>query len=349
MAIYSVVLVGRVPNAATPQTLTELGPLTPTSFSYTDVINAAGTFQCSTPASALNDDIKLRLRDPMNYPSEVWVYRDTVKVWAGPLMGVDVKNEIVTINASGLLAYVDYMVVEVDKNYSATDQFTIVTDLIDDWQVQAYGDFDIDTSSVGTSGTTRDLTIVGAERQTINAVLDSFIALDNGFDWYVNPSTRALVLASPQRGTDLSATYLIERGIKTGDIRLTVAPGIIVSEAFGVATGSNATINSDLSNTTVRQNFGRVAGVITADGDVDATTLADVTQGFLDARTTALIVPGGMVRDTDEASIATLEVGDTVSWTYDSGIGEITGAFRVGLKKVKVDAKGEELMEVKFL
>ena len=74
MADYSVVLVGRAPAQAAPPTFTELGPLVPTSFSYSDSLNVAGTFEGTTDVNALNDDIKQRLRDPLNYPSEVWVF-----------------------------------------------------------------------------------------------------------------------------------------------------------------------------------------------------------------------------------------------------------------------------------
>lgn len=354
MADYSVVLVARAPNMAAPPTFTELGPLLPTSFSYGNVLNGSGSFEGTTNVKAINDDVKTRLRDPLNFPSEVWVYRNSDIVWAGPVMGVKVANEIITINASGLLAYIDYMIIPSDKTFSATEQFEIAAELIDDWQNLDYGDFGLDVTEylppgATTSGVTRDLMVLGQEKHQVSAIIGNFIGLDNGFDWYAEPDTRNIKFANPSQGSDLTASVYIEQGIEQSEVALSVAPSVIASEAFGVGTGGASPLSSTLANTSLRSAFGRVGAVVAVDGAVDQSTLDDVTQGFLDNRQTALVVPGGTIKPTPEADVTSFGIGDLVNWSHDPGLGAITGQYRVALKKVNVDQGGTERMEVKFV
>ena len=118
MATYNVVAVQRTPQSGTVPTLQELGPLE-ASFDYTDILNEAPEGNFRLDVDSLQDDIKTSLLDPVAQPLEVWVYRESVKVFAGPLVGHEIKDDLLTIAARGAEFYTAYMLVETDKTWAA--------------------------------------------------------------------------------------------------------------------------------------------------------------------------------------------------------------------------------------
>jgi len=348
MATYNVIAVQRTPQAATVPTLAELGPLS-ASIEYTDSLNESPEGKFGVNVDSLQDDIKASLLDPVAQPLEVWVYRDSVKVFAGPVVGGEIKDSILTLTCRGLEFYTAYMLVETAKTWSSIDQYTIATDVIDDWQAQTYGNYGIDTSAISTSGTTRSLAIPGDEEpRVVYEVLRDLSGLDNGFDWWVDPTDDELKLAAA-RGSDLSASVFLELGVKSSSIRFTVAPGWIASEVFATATGGATVITTSKSNTTLRNSWGRSGVGISMDDDPDATTLGDAAQSFLDARESVFFVPGPDLMPVAGVDVDDFGVGDTIAYTYDAGLGQQTGDYRIRKRRVTVGPEGQELMAVDFV
>lgn len=347
MAQYDIVAVRRTPQSSGAPTLVELGPLHAT-VEYTDILNAApeGTFAMST--DSLQDDIKSALRTIDTTPLEVWVYRDGVKVFAGPVIGYEVQDSIISLSCRGLELYTAYMLVHTDKTWSAVDQYTIATDMIDDWQVQTYGHYGIDTSGIGLSGTTRSLVIPGAEEaRIVYSELMELAGLDNGFDWWVDPIDGDLELAA-SRGSDKSTSVFLELGVRSAAVRASVGPGVIASEAYGTGTGGDPVLTATKTNTTMREAWGRAGVAVTMDGAPDASTLGDAVQSYLDARDKFFFLPGPNMIPVTGADVNDFGVGDTVTYTYDAGLGQQTGSFRIMKRTVSVDADGQENMTVDF-
>lgn len=347
MAQYDLVAVERTPQVSGAPTLTELGPLHAT-VEYTDSLNEApeGNFQVNV--NSLTSGIKAALRDPVGNPLEVWVYRDGTKVFAGPVIGGEIQSDILTLTCRGLEFYTAYMLVETDKAWSAVDQYTIATDVIDDWQGQSYGNYGIDTTAIGTSGTTRSLAIPGGEEpRIVYEVLRDLSGLDNGFDWWVDPTDGDLELAA-SRGSDLSASVFLELGVRSAAVRFSVAPGAIASEVHATGMGGDPIITTSVENTTLRNSWGKAGVAVSVDDDPDSSTLTDVAQAVLDARDDVFFVPGPELIPVTGADVDDFGVGDTVTYTYDAGLGQQTGAFRILKRTVSVDANGQEIMAVTF-
>jgi hypothetical protein len=347
MATYNVVAVQRTPQSGSAPNLQELGPLE-ASFSYTDILNEAPEATFALDVDSLQDDIKVSLLDPVSQPLEVWVYRDSIKVFAGPLVGHEIKDEILTIAARGAEFYTAYMMVETAKTFAAVDEFTIAADLVDDWQAQTYGNYGIDTSAIGTSGTTRSLVIPGDEEpRVVYEILGETIAQDFGVDFWVDPTDGKLYLGT--RGSDLTETVFLELGVKSSAVRLTVAPGAIASEVFASSTGGPTVLTTTKSNTALRASWGRAGTPLTVDDDPDATTLGDAAQGYLDDRSDPFFVPGPELIPVAGASVEDFTAGDTVTYSFDAGLGQTTGGFRVRKRKVAVGHDGQETMAVEFV
>lgn len=349
MAEYTVVAVARTPQSATGPTLVELGPIEG-SLAYTDILNEAGTATVGVSVDTLQSDIKDRLRTPDTLPLEVWVYRDATVVFAGPVVGGEIRDDIVNLNVRGLEFYSAYMVRDTDYAATTTDQYTIAKTLIDDFQALTYGDYGIETVSVGTSGTTRDYTVYGAtEPRVVYELLQELGAVDNGFDFWVNPDTRELELAA-SRGSDLSASVFLERGITSSGIRFSIAPGLLASEVHAIGTGPSLDIplSTTKSNTALRQAFGRAGTSQTFDPIENATLLGDAAQAHLDDRSDVFFVPGPALVPVVGAGVEDFGVGDLVTYTFDAGLGQVTGTYRIAKRTVTVADSGQETMTVEF-
>lgn len=348
MAVYNIVAVRRSPVQSAGPTLEELGPLE-ASFNYMDILNEAPEATFVLDTDSLQDDIKDALTDLKAKPLEVIIYRDSVGVFQGPIMSGNVVDTQLTLSCRGAEFYAAYMAVETDKTWAAIDEFTIFTDLIDDWQNQDYGDYGIDTVTVGTSGTTRNYEIPGATetRNVYTSLID--LAYEWGFDWYVDADTRELVLGA--RGSDLSSTVYLERGVQSANVQFGVAPGTMVSElyALGTAPSGDDPITATKTDTTVRTNFGRVGLAVTFDGADDATNLSDAADEYLADRGDAFFAPGPSILPITGAGIDDFNVGDTVTYTFDAGLGQVTGAWRVRKRRVTVETTGKETMQVEFI
>lgn len=346
MAEYEVVAVQRVPNQLTGPTLTELGPLH-ASIDWTDVLNEAPEATFTVDVGGIQSDIKAALRDLSATPLEVWVYRDSVLQFAGPIVGGQITGKsTLSLTCRGLEFYTAYMLVTADKTFTAVDQFTIVKTLIDDWQALDYGDFGIDTVTVGTSGVTQDLFIPGAEepRQVYEALRD--LAASAGFDFYVKPD-RELVLGT--RGVDLTTDVFLERGIQSANIQFSVAPGTIASELFGTGTNSGKTpITGNAINAGLRASFGRAGYAISVDGADNAALLTGALTAALDELDDTYFAPGPGLVPVSGAGVTDFGVGDTVTYTYDAGLGQQTGGYRIRKRQVSVSNTGQEFITVEF-
>jgi hypothetical protein len=348
MAEYNVIAVQRTQQSSGAPVLNELGPLE-ASVEWADNLNEAPEGKFTVDVDSLQDDIKTSLRDLVAQPLEVWVYRDGVRVFKGPLIGGEIKGGLLAATARGAEFYTAYMHVETLKTFAAVDQYTIATDVIDDWQIQTYGHYGIDTSAIGTSGTTRSLEIPGLEEpRPVYEVLQELTGGDNGFDWWVSPTDDELKLAA-LRGSDKSATVFLELGVVDPGIRFTVAPGVIGSEAFGSAVGGDTVGTVTKSNTGLRASWGRSGLAVTVDGDPDASTLADATQGHLDERAETFFIPGPEMIPVAGASVGDFNVGDFVTYTFDAGLGQQTGVYRIRKRRVVVGNDGQERMAVDFV
>lgn len=354
MTTFEVVLTARVPQSASAPTLTVVDRLVVDSISYTDELNRPGSATLGCPIRAMSSAVKTRLADLASFPSEAWVYADSTLAWAGEVQTLQVKGQTATLNCVGLLGYTYRMGVTSDLTYTATDQFAIAKGLVDHWQGQAYGNYGIDTSGVGTSGVTRDRTYLRNELHNIGQRLAELGAVIDGFDMRVDPSSRALVLYYPRRGTDLSASmFLDERNIDSASVAMSVAPDDLVSDVSATGTsqssgGTAATLYSARSTSSVRTAYGRSWGSANFDGVSVQATLDGHADEFLAARTGQLFQPGVTVVPRVYLGVGSVAPGDTVAYSFDAGLGVQSSTFRVTKVKVDVAQDGQQRIGMEF-
>lgn len=358
---YTLVAVARTPQATIGPTFSEVGPLRFDSASYTDELNRAGSLASGIAPSAIPSEIRTRLLDLRRFPTELWMYRNSALVWAGPLVGWQIQggdSPTVTLNAGGLLYYTRYMRIGPDTGDliypTGTEQFVIARGLVDAWQTLEYGHFGIDTGAHDVaSGIGRERTYLAEEQPDVHGLLENLGAVADGFDHWIEPDTRNFRLAHPARGVDATDVVIFDqRNIGETDVVGSVAAGDVASEGYGLATSADPNVEpltSVQSDLDVRQTFGRTAVGSTYDGVTEQATLDQHTAAMVAVRDEAYVVPASKMIPVAEADVDDFNVGDTITYDFDAGIGRQTINRRIAKRTVSVSRDGAEDMEVAFV
>lgn len=351
---YELGLWQRTPQSGAAATFVEVGRIVSPTITWSDELDGDGRLNASCVPDRLDDDVRTAIRDAADPTSpqgcELRLLRDGTVVWAGPLVGGQIQGGTLTLVAFGLSAYLRGMFVTSDLTYSATDQYTIGKGLVDHWQALTYGNYGIDTSGIGTSGTTRDRTYKAAEHPNIHRELSNLAAVDGGFNWHVDAATRALTFAA-SRGTDLSASVVLDsRNVGDAGIAFDTTPGQFGTVALGVGTsGTDAPITSTQTNATALASFGRWGVAGTFDGVTVQGTLDSHTQRMVDDYSVPTFAPGPDLIPIEEADVGDFGPGDTVQWAFDAGLGLQTFDRRIATVQFTVGPDGGETMAVGFL
>lgn len=349
----------RVPNAVGGSwpTLTVMGPITPKDqigFGR-DLYGDGGFITVSTDPNDISKypDIMQSLRDPYTYPAELILYRDGSIAQYGPIVASQVQGHTITITCRGLLYYLRYMFITSDLSYTSTDQYTIIKNLINHHQNKTYGHFGIDASGVGTSGTNLTRNFKANRGPNVFMQLQEIAERENGFDYYYTfDANRDLVLAS-RRGSDKSGSvFLDSRGILSPQIGMSIAADEICTEALGVGRSfNNNTVFSSQNNASKMAAFGRAQRFESFDGENDSGHLNEYLNAMLESHGKMSFTPGAItmlpVRGADP--IVDFDVGDTVTWYYDAGLGVQSMTLDVKYWSLSVSSDGQEEMNVEFV
>jgi hypothetical protein len=351
VASYEVTLVSRVPASSGEPTLTEVCGLKYTGISYEDEAGAPGRFDVGASIDDLADDAKTRLIDLVAYPCEVWIHREAVRVFTGPLTAWTIQGRAITLHGPGLLGYLNYWNVDEDQTFAGEDQATIVATLIDLFQARTYGSFGLDTGGLTATGVTRDLTLLGREGRGLLPVVQSMGERENGFELSIDPASRAVTLHTPRRGIDRSTVvYLDRRNIGSPRLFASVAPGQFATDVAGASSSADGgALTSSAENATARTTFGR-AQVAKVWSDVKVqTTLDDHTRRVADDLATMRISVDPQLVPVEGADVTDFDAGDVVTYDFDSGLGTMTSTQRIRAKRVTVGRTGREELSVRFV
>lgn len=350
---YELVCVARIPSTQGSPAFLQVDPIDWSGLSYTDELSKPAQLNVGCQIAGLTDPILQRLRDLATLATELWLYRDGVQVFAGPLLGWQVQSESLTLNAQGLLAYLNMMIVQQDMVFKQQDQFAIVTGLIDQWQNLDYGNFGIDTSGISGSGVKRDATYLKTELHNVGQRVYELSQRDNGFDLAIDPKSRKLQLSYPIRGVDRSsgedAIVFDARNVTSPNIVCSAAPGDVASEAFVTGTSASGAdpVYATAANTELRSKYGRTGVTASYQGVSEQSTANDYATALEAARGAALLIPGPDVRVTPDADLRAYDIGDTVSYTLHEKL-SVAGAFRLRKRQVTVSQTGQETVTVAF-
>lgn len=351
---YTVTVSSRVPQSSGAPTVTEVDELKPIgSISYADELNGEGEASLSVEPEAVPSNVAALLKDLRVNPCELNIYRSNVVVWKGPLLSCQLQGPTLTLNARGLLYYLRYMTLEADLLYtSATDQFTIGKGLVDAYQALSYGNYGIVTSGISTSGITRVRRYPYKENQNVFERLIELAEIENGFDIWVVPSTRALSF-DLEKGADKTATVFADvSNILNPNVFWSVSSEDIASDAIAVGVDDEGTpgIVGTANVAATRSSWGRATGFITADDVTSAGTIQDYAQRFVDTRKEQMFVPGPSTMVVKDVEPVDFETGDIISYSIKIGnLGMVSVSRRVRSRRVTIDEIGQEDMELELV
>lgn len=353
---YELVCVARIPQAFGPPVLIEVDPIKTTGIGYTEELNKPTALSVTAKFSETTEPVLQRLRNPDELPSELWLYRNGKRVFAGPLLGANASgNESISMEAQDILAYTARFLIQKDLIYggAGTEQFKIVKDMIDQWQALEYGHFGIVTDDIPPSGIVRMVSYLYKELNFVDKEIGKLSLLADGFDFSVDPVTRRIQLDSPRRGTDRSigedAIVFDSRNVSSNDVTFSIGPSDLASEGYGTSGKSDeSTLISTKPNLELRTRYGRTAYAASYDKVTTQEELDGYTQASVDARAQTLYIPGPKARVTPDADLNDYEVGDVVSYAMHNRLNAV-GSFRIRKRVVDVDDTGQEAVSVEFV
>lgn len=349
METYDVVAVSFTPGSTTP-TRAELGAIRAEGLGWGTELNRDGFIEVAAKVETIPENIRSRLRDLYASPLELRLYRGSNVVQAGPVIGWNIAgaDPTISIHARGFLYYLRYMLLTTTLTYSAVDQYTIGKGLVDHWQAKSYGNFGIDTTGIGTSGTTRDRTYDFLGNHIVYDRLIELAQVDGGFDLEIDPETLDLAF-SASIGTDRSSTVILDR-------RNISDPGLVASVAAGDAAtyyqtvSTSAALGSQATNAAGDEaDFGLRAAAQTADGVVVQATLDSKNDALEAALSSMFLRPAARAVPLQDMDVESFDVGDVIGFDFDPGIGRISMNRRVARKTVSVSRDGVEDMTVEFV
>lgn len=355
---YLVEAVARTPQSSGPPTFVDVGPIAYAGLSWSDELNRPGDIQFSCVPADLEPDVRERFRDLAATPTEIRVTRidgsASAVVARGEVRTRLIQGGSMSVTCAGLLGYLQRMGFSSTTTHD-TDQFTIVKTLVDNSQARSFGDYGIDTSEIGLSGVTREATFDRAEMVRSN-VLEQIQRLgeaDNGFDIWVEPETRVLRLASPARGADLTDGVFIDaRNITSPNEAASIAPSVFGTVARGSSTAADpdtAPLFASFVLTSARNAYGDAVIGESHHDIVNQTTLNSHAIALLNAKARQLFTPGPEWLPVLDADVGDFQVGDTIRYAYNAGLGDVDTGLRVTGLRVNIDGDtGVESLSVEF-
>ncbi len=329
--LYEAVVVARNPVLSGPATFTELDRIVPLkSIAWSKELNRDGFGSVSIAPQDLPTSVGDAVRDPANNPIELWVYRNGIKVFAGPIIGYQIQGEehTMTLVSRSILYYLRWMLPTQDYDWSTgEDPLVIAKTLIDDWQALTYGHFDIDTSTMGTSATSRELVIRKSDLQTVSRIITDLQLEDTGFDFYIDPITRDFITGTPIIGSDISNTFIIDnRNLRATNIFIDMTAGDFGTYLIMSGTDPDLTAPLIAERTSGENAFGRVGLGINFDGVLSQATLDRYADAAIQTFSLPRLQLGSQGSSTHiivVEDIGPMDVtpGDTVAFQYDAGFG----------------------------
>jgi hypothetical protein len=270
---------------------------------------------------------------------EVAVVRNGVTVAAGPLWDITSSTDSRALNCSAqsLEDYFDKRLVR-DVSYVTTDQVNIAWDLIADSQALTSGGLGIVSGTLGT-GITRSIDYKTYDNKYILEAIQDFSELEDGFDFWINPATRAFNAIYPRPQTNRSLHLVYPQHISSYAITYYgkyLSNRVVVQgpdPAYVVATDTTS-----LATYGLREY---------ADALKDASTANDLTSytGHVrdmrkDVKAYPTLVMRGQFLNIFDSNV--IQFGDMIQVTIQDGYTQVDDLFRYKGAQVTVNKSGDE-------
>ena len=361
---YDTLIVSRSPQRFGPPTLEIVDRVSSiNAIAWSDELVGDNLGRVDIDVDNISPAVGERFTDLANNPCELWIYREDQLVHAGPIIGLQVQNNTIGIVSRGPLYYTKYMYIDDDYVHNNKDQFVIFKELIDLWQNEDYGNFGLNTSNIGTSGTIRPVEFYDKELRNVRREIEVLAQLERGFDFYVDYTTATLgenatkdIVLVNRRGTNKRNDVILDRRNLTDlvHIWMSVATEDIATWVKVLGTSQNFAEEGKTRRATspaLMQKFGRAGAVAHIDGILGVETTQEYANRARDLLSDFHMEIGGKQQGVSIFSIAgstpaDFGAGDTISFYWDAGFGDINQTRDVVKKFVSVDKSGTERMTV---
>ena len=327
------------------------------SASYSHVLNAPGAF---TGTLGLDQPAKLAavLESVLQLGQvSLWVERDGVIVWGGPLWtsDADIDSGTISYAGEGWHSYFRRRVLRAKKVYTAADQTTgIAKNLLDYAQSFVGGSIGVDTSGVTASGVLRDRTWEAFERKNIGQAVEELAAVEDGFDFRYdsaydsggNLSIRFLTSYPPTgRHTEFVlevGKQLAKLGIKTDGTAL--ATNV---DAIGAGEGDIKLI-ATVSDPGLLGAYPILDDVVSFTDVNQLPTLTAHARKRLTQGASPVVLPAVEWDPSLEPVVGAFLPGDIMTVRGGAGLASVDAPFRVTTIEVSVDDSGGEAGKLTF-
>lgn len=338
----------------------EIGELPLNEVTYEDYLNRPGKLDATLPLSVADANIDLLDAGRRAF----YVLRDGNIDWGGLLLQpqVPLGSSVVKLTCLGWLAYWDGRDIYTDRQFTATDQFTIFKTLIDDAQDPAApiqydatgtstgllagvgGDVGITVAWSALSGVLRDRLqeYRWFSGKNLGAALRDLAALENGFDFRMQYAINAdggkidksILLSYPQQGLDRSNEIGFEyiRGKETNILNrgLTRDASKMAWRMRGWGAGADvARLNTIRIQDANRGVYPFFDGQGSFSGVVVQGTLDDNTAAALATNDHVIEIPMLEVNPNRDPKWGTYGLGDTFNIDMDDGYCSAQGPHRI--------------------
>lgn len=284
---------------------------------------------------------------------ELHLYRDDgggeFLVWAGHLWVADVDHDWVRFMGLGWYETLRHREMAEDFYRVDAGQLDIAWELINYTQSQTGGNIGVTRFPGSTGGVARTVLYCAEERQSIASAVEDLADADTGFDWEVTPTKRWKVW-TPERGTDLSASVLLDAASTVSNLSYQVDATQVANEVAGIGERTDCEpIHYDREiDTTSRGDYGLMqTSVVRSDIRQDAERISALARKELKLRKRARRLPavgypaelGGPLPMRGD-----FDIGDTVGLQASNGYATFDDPFRVMAYEVTVNRMGREFV-----
>ncbi len=191
-----------------------LGELPLTGVSFTQQLNAAGTFSGTFQLAGSNPTALNVANSTIPARTALYVDRDGVLVWGGVVWSrsYNSADQHLSIQAQEFESYLNHRIITSTQVFNNVDQFLVAQTLVNTAQAQPSGNIGIVVGST-TSGVNVSRTFYSYELKSLYSALLDLSRSNNGFDFNIQVSydgtgspIKTLVLSYPRSGTTYSST-----------------------------------------------------------------------------------------------------------------------------------------------
>jgi hypothetical protein len=285
--------------------------------------------------------------------TELIVYRDgipleTVFQLAGAGAEADEDRVRLSTRWQGILSYLKHGLILAEKNFSNQEQSRIPWGMINDFQGRAGADYAITDGGAPAGSPSKSAGY--AEDTEILEAIQRLSERADGFDYSITPQ-RAFQTYYPQRGTDKSATVVLEYGthIAGFDLDVSTEPGAVTTDLR--VWGGEGTLATAANSTSRATYLRREASITYSDVITDPSALQQHATALIERRSLPRRVPSIRLHANlqEYQPLRDYWLGDIVTVRVRAGrLFDLDEPFRIIGIRISLDENSNEQIELQL-